>query len=95
MQHLAEGEDASMRWKVALVVLLLLWLAGVLLVGLLLNRYRIDQGATVLVLDEARGWGLHRMDLLVIAIATLPLLVAALIATLARLAPVRQPQRSR
>ena len=74
-----------MWWRVLVVMALGTWVGGVLLVGLLLNRYRIDQGPTVLVLDASRGWGLHQADLVVLAVATLPVLVAALVATLARL----------
>ena len=88
-----EGDEAPVRWRIVLAVLLILWLVGVLLVGLALNACRIEQGATVLIVDRSRGWGLHRMDVAVIAIATLPVLVTALVATLARLVSPRPPDR--
>ncbi len=84
-----------MRRLLTLAILLVLWPAGVLLIGLVLNTYRIDQGPTVLVLDASRGWGLHRMDLLMIAIATLPVLIAGLIATFAQLVTPRSTDRRR
>ncbi len=78
-------------WRIGLGIVLVGWFAGVLFVGLVLNTFRIDEGPTVIVVDAARGWGLHRMDLVMIAAAVLPILVTALVATLALLAPPGTP----
>lgn len=56
-----------------------IWCGGVLLLALFLNDRRIDEGPTVLVLDQSRGWGLHRTDVVLIGVAFLPLLVFALV----------------
>ncbi len=59
-------------WRLAVVLMLIGWMLAVLLAGLVLNAFRIDEGPTVVVLDASRGWGLHRMDLMMIAIAVTP-----------------------
>ena len=85
------------RWRLGLGIVLAGWFVGVLLLGLVLNTSRIDEGPTVIVVDAARGWGLHRMDLVMIAVAVLPVLVTALVATLMLLAssgsPAPRPDR--
>lgn len=83
-----------MWWRIGLAVVLVLWMVGVLLLGLVLNAFRIDEGPTVIVLDAARGWGLHRMDLRIIAVAVLPILISGLLAIVAQLLTPR-PRRRR
>ena len=69
--------------------LAVLWLVGVLTVAVVLNDHRFRQGSTVLVIDEGRGWGLHRMDVNLVALGVLPRLLVGLVWVAARL--VRSP----
>ena len=80
------------RW-VLMVTLLGLWVCAVLLIGFVINQYRIDEGATVLVIDRSRGWGLHQMDLIVAAVAVLPVLLTCLIVIVVQLIAERRPEK--
>lgn len=62
--------------------LVAIWIGGVLLLALLMNRWRLREGPTWLVLDRQRGWGLHRMDVEMVALAMAPIAVAGVIGTI-------------
>ena len=62
--------------------LLAAWAGTVVFIALLMNRWHLREGPTLLVLDRARGWGLHRMDIEMVAVAMAPVALAGVVGTI-------------
>lgn len=66
-----------MRWVIRIG--LAVWVIGVFAVAVVLNNLRWRQGDTVLVLNANRGWGIHRIDVVLVGAAVVPVLIVALL----------------